>query len=90
VICLVYSLIDCVAVDVVFKFSRKSDGHQRNLEVLVNGRGALVGRDFGRRLSRTGIMVDYHWEPLRDPMGRGDPHDRRRALDLDDPKPKLS
>ena len=35
-------------------------------------------------------MADDHREPLVDPLRRGDPHDWCRALDLDDPKLKLS
>ena len=56
----------------------------------MSGRGALADRDFGRSHCGTGITVDHHWEPLRESVRWGDPHDRRGALDLDDPEPKLS
>ena len=37
-----------------------------------------------------GITADDHWERLGNSLGGGDPHDRGRALDLDDPEMKLS
>lgn len=53
-------------------------------------RSVLIGRDDGRSRGEAGIMADYHRKPLTDPPRRGDPHDWCGALDLDDPKFKLS
>jgi len=59
------------------------------MKVLMVRRSVLVGR--GDR-SRGGVevMANDHREPLADPLRRHDPHDRCRALDLDDPELKLS
>jgi len=56
---------------------------------MVRG-SVLVGRDNGRSRVRTDIMANDHREPLADPLGRGDPHDRCSALDLNDAELKLS
>lgn len=53
-------------------------------------RSVLIGWDDGGRRGGIGIVIDEHWESLGDPLGRGDPHDQRGTLDLDDPKFKLS
>ena len=53
-------------------------------------RSVLIGRDGGRSRGGARITVDDHREPMVDPMRRSDPHDWYRALDLDDPKFKLS
>jgi len=49
-------------------------------------RSILIGQNDGRG---GGAAVDYHREPLADPLRRGDPHDRCGTLDLDDPELKL-
>lgn len=60
------------------------------MKVLMIRGSVLVGR--GDRISRGGveIMANNHRESLADPLRRHDPHDRCRALDLDDPELKLS
>lgn len=63
---------------------------QRQLEVLLIRRSVLVGRDYGGSSGGSGITVEYHRKTLGDPLGRGDPHNRHGALDLDDPEMKLS
>ena len=57
---------------------------------MVRGSVLLVGRDNRRSRGRTDIMANDHREPLADPLRRGNPHDRRSALDLNDPELKLS
>lgn len=49
-----------------------------------------MGRNDGSGRGVASIMTDYHWEPSADPLGGSDPHDWCGALDLDDPKLKLS
>ena len=56
---------------------------------MVRG-SVLIGRGNGRSRGGMEIMANDHREPLTDPLRRGDPHDRHRALDLDDPELKLS
>jgi hypothetical protein len=63
---------------------------QRKVEVLTVDRSVLVVRDNGGSLSGAGIVTDHHREPLVDPVGRGDPHNWRSALDLDDPELELT
>lgn len=63
---------------------------QGEFDVLMVRRSVLIGRDDGRSRGGARITVDDHREPMVDPMRRSDPHDWYRALDLDDPKFKLS
>ena len=63
---------------------------QRKVKILMVRASALIG--WNDRGSRGGIrtMADYHPEAMTDPLRRCDPHDRRGALDLEDPELKLS
>ena len=47
---------------------------------------AIVGRDDRGSHCGTGIVADHHRKTLGDPLGRADPHNWRRALNLDDPE----
>lgn len=53
-------------------------------------RSVVVGRNDGGGRIGGGIIANHHGETLGDPFGWGDPHDRRGALNFDDPKMKLS
>lgn len=63
---------------------------QREVKILTVLGNVLVGPDDRRSRGGAGIVVEYHREPLEDPLRWGDPHDRRGALDLDYPELKLS
>lgn len=62
---------------------------QRKVRALMVRISVLVGRVDGGSRGTTGVRADHHWEPLGNPEGGGDPHDRPRTLNLDDPEVKL-